>query len=392
MTGTVNDRQGVGDPAVIADPAAIEALVPEWRELVIRSGSSVFSSPDWLVSWRRWYATSFDAFVLAWRDGRELRGIAPLVRMSRRLPPVRELGLWGGSGTALRGLVDIVALPADRLDISRSLARWLAGPAAGWDTLSLLRLPPGSATGPAIRSLATGEGWHLVSQAGVVRSESYMLDLAPRGAPLGAPGHPPADVLGPKARHNIRTETRRFERQGGRYETVTAVEGVAEIVAALRRLSIDRWGPAERTFQADPVAEAFFRDALEAMARQGCLVAHVARDAAGIRAGLVTLVVGRRAVALLVGVSTGDDVRRLSLGKHLFAASIETAAGRGAETYDFLWQGGYKEQFWGATPHQLESLLVGRGLLGGLVARRAATRRAPTPPAPAGTTTDGAPG
>jgi CelD/BcsL family acetyltransferase involved in cellulose biosynthesis len=262
-----------------------------------------------------------------------------------------------------------VARAPDRELLTRSLVRWLA--ATRWDVLSALRLPPGSSTGPALVEAARSHRWRLVSNTGVVRSDTYLLDLPARDGP-------DPHVLGAKARHNLRTEARRFERQGGRYEAVTDAATVPEVVAAIRRLSAERWGAGERTFRDDPAAGPFLVDALQAMAAHGSFRADVARDGTGIRAALVTLVVGRRAVALAIGVSGAEDVRRLSLGKQLFAASIEAAIERGAATYDFLWVGGYKEAFWGARPQRMESLLVGRGLAGRLVAWRASRRSGAT--------------
>ncbi len=362
-------------PEVVRDPAAIEDLVPAWRDLVTETGAQPFASPDWLLPWRRHYASGREAFVLAWRDGDRLLGVLPLVRRVRRLPPVREVAPWANDGTSLRGLVDIVARPEDRESLTRGLAAWLAGPEAGWDVCSVLRLPAGSPTAAALAGLARERRWRLASNTGVVRSDTFVLGLPGPDAPGG-------HVLGAKARHNLRTEARRFERQGGHYEQLTDAGSVPEVVAAVRRLSEARWGSGERTFRGDPAAEPFLAEALGAFAARGSLLAHVARDAAGIRAALATLVVGRRAVALVIGVSGDEDVRRLALGKQLFASSIDAAVERGAASYDFLWVGGYKETFWGARPHRLESLVVGRGPFGSLFALRARARRAAAPATP----------
>lgn len=353
-------------PEVLRGADEIEALVPAWRALVIEAGAPVFASPDWLLPWRRHYGGGADTFLLAWRSGDTLLGVLPMAVRTRRLPPHRELAPWGSDGTALRGMVDLVTRPGDREPLARGLAGWVAG--AQWDVMSVLRLPPGSSTGPSLAAAARSHGWRLVSNTGVVRSDTYILDLPDA---TGADPH----VLGAKARHNLRTEARRFERQGGRYEAVIEATAVPEVVAAIRRLSAERWGAGERTFREDPAAEPFLVDALRAMAAQGSFRADIARDATGIRAALVTLAVGRRAVALAIGVSAAEDVRRLSLGKQLFAASIEGAIQRGAQTYDFLWVGGYKETFWGARPQRMESLLLARGPAGRLVAWRAARRR-----------------
>ncbi|MDP2350928.1 MAG: GNAT family N-acetyltransferase [Chloroflexota bacterium] len=356
-------------PEVVTDPGAIRALAPAWRDLVRDVGAPPFCSPDWLLPWQRHYAARAEAFLLTWRDEAGLAGVMPLVRRRRRLPPVTELAPWGNHGTSLRGLVDLVARPDRAAGIAESLVGWLGGPEARWDILSLLRLPPGSETSGRLAEMAAARGYGVASNTGVVRSDTYVLDL-PRGEAGGMP------VLGPKARHNLRTEAHRFERFGGRYERPEVASAAADVVRAVRELSEARWGPAERTFRTDPQAEPFLAEALGAMAGVGSLLLDVARDATGIRAALATLVVGRRAVALLIGVSADEDLRRVSLGKQLFVSSIDACIERGVETYDFLWVGGYKEAFWGATPRRLESLVVGRGPIGGLVVRRVRSRAA----------------
>jgi CelD/BcsL family acetyltransferase involved in cellulose biosynthesis len=356
-------------PQVVTDPGAIRALAPAWRDLVRDVGAPPFCSPDWLLPWQRHYAARDEAFLLAWRDEAGLVGVMPLVRRRRRLPPLTELAPWGNHGTSLRGLVDLVARPDRAAGIEESLVGWLGGPEARWDILSLLRLPPGSETRGRLADMGAAKGYGVASNTGVVRSDTYVLDLR-----RGEGGNLP--VLGSKARHNLRTEAHRFERLGGRYEQPEGASAVAEVVRAVREMSEARWGPGERTFRTDPAAEPFLVEALGAMAGAGSLLLDVARDGTGIRAALATLVVGRRAVALLIGVSAAEDLRRVSLGKQLFASSIDACVGRGVETYDFLWVGGYKEAFWGARPRRLESLVVGRGPIGSLVVRRVRSRAA----------------
>lgn len=354
-------------PEVVSGEAGLAALAPAWRELVLQAGATPFCSPDWLLPWARAYASAGDAFVLAWRDpDGSLVAVMPLVRDRRRVLPLVEVAPWANRGTALRGMVDLVALPGREPGAGAALAAWLAGPSVRWDLVSALRLPAGSPTAGMLARIAAERGLAAASNTGAVRSDTFVLDL-----PAAGSGE---RVLGAKARHNLRTEARKFERQGGRYETLTAPADVAPAVRAIRRLVEARWGPGERTFRGDPAAERFLVDALEAFGGQGGLILDVARDESGIRAALVTLVSGRRAVALLIGVSDSEDVRRLALGKQLFAMSIDRCAERGAETYDFLWVGGYKEAFWGATARRMESIVIGRGLVGSLLVRRAAAR------------------
>ena len=358
---------------VLNQPSAVARLVPEWRELAAVAARSPLESPDWLVPWYRHYARAVRARILAWRIGGRLVGVAPLVvSRRRRAMPVTEMGFWGGTGPALRGLVDVLALDEYRDAVLASFGTWLRSGAGPWHLFHVLRLPTESATAERLAGWSTDAGWHHVSLTGVVRSDTFVLDLPPTVDDWRC-------HLGPKARHNMRTEERRFARLDGRYEIVTDPAAAGELCDALRRLLTAHWGDAEIHFRPDPAFGPFLGDAFAAMLEAGSMYTHVARDRSGLRACLVTFVLNRRAMAVLIGVSFGGDVRRLSLGKHLFEASIATAIELRCATYDFLWVGGYKEAFWHARPHRLESAVVGRGFLGHAAAAYVALRRVVVP-------------
>jgi hypothetical protein len=81
-------------------------------------------------------------------------------------------------------------------------------------------------------------------------------------------------------------------------------------------------------------------------------------------------------MALLVAADDSDELRKYSLGKHVFKMGIGEAVRRGCHTYDFLWVGGYKQSYWHAEPRHLECAMVGRGLIGRPLARLLARREA----------------
>lgn len=361
-------------PEVLADSRAIEAILPEWRELAVAAARSPFESPDWLAPWSRHYAANARPRVLTWRVDGRLVGVAPLVasRTRQLATALTELHFWAGFGPALRGQVDVLATDEHRPAILAGLAAWLRDGSVRWDVLNALRLPPGSQTPATLVEAGAEAGWRTVRLTGVVRSVTYVIEL-------------PADLdgwarhLGPKARHNMRTEERRFQRAGGSFEQRTDPGVAAAAVAAIRRLMAARWGDEELDFGPDPAFEPFLVDAFGALLGAGAMWVDLARDASGIRACLVTFALNRRAVALVMGVSYDDDVRKMSLGKGLFDRSISEAIRRGCTTYDFLWAGGYKESFWHAEPRTLESLVQGRGLRGAWVAEAARLRRVVLP-------------
>ncbi len=360
------------DLEVHDDSSTIQKLVPEWRELASVAARSPFESPDWLVPWFRHYGRDAEPRILAWRTGGRLVAVAPLILSRRRqVATVVELAFWGGTGPALRGLVDVLAQDDHREPVMDSFAAWLRSGDCPWDLLHALRLPAESSTPAQLQTLARANRWRHVCLTGVVRSDSYVLDLT---AEAGA--SPP---LGPKARHNLRTEERRFARIGGRYEVVTDPAAAAELRDGLRRLAADRWGETEIHFRPDSSFAGFIGEAFSAMLASGSMYAHVARDRSGIRACLVTFVLNRRAASILIAVSAKQDVKRLSLGKHLFVASIGESVARGCRSYDFLWVGGYKETFWHARPQRLESVVLGRGVHGWAAATYVAARRLALP-------------
>ena len=364
----------LGAPEVLADPGAVEAIVPDWRELAAEAARSPFESPDWLVPWYQHYAGGSRPRVLTWRVGGRLVGVAPLVasRTRQLATALTELHFWAGFGPVLRGQVDVLSTDEQRSAVLGGLSGWLRDSPQHWDLLNALRLPAGSETPAALAEAGAEAGWRTVRLTGVVRSVTYVIDLP--ADPDGWARH-----LGPKARHNMRTEERRFGRAGGAFEQRTDPSVAVDAVDAVRRLMAARWGHRELGFGPDPAFEPFLVDAFGALLGAGAMWVDLARDDSGIRACLVTFALNRRAVALVMGVSYDDDVRRMSLGKQLFDRSISEAVRRGCSTYDFLWAGGYKESFWHAEPRTLESLVQGRGLRGAWVAEASRLRRVVLP-------------
>jgi CelD/BcsL family acetyltransferase involved in cellulose biosynthesis len=361
-------------PEVLVDPGAVAAIVPEWRELAAVAARSPFESPDWLMPWSRHYAADARPRVLTWRAGGRLVAVAPLVasRTRQLATALTELHFWAGFGPALRGQVDVLATDEHRSAVLAGLTGWLRDGPQRWDILNALRLPAGSATPAALVAAGSEAGWRTVPLTGVVRSVTYVIDLPPDLE--GWARH-----LGPKARHNMRTEERRFGRAGGSFERRTDPAMAVDAIDAVRRLMAARWGHDELDFGPDAAFEPFLADAFGALLGASAMWVDLARDDSGIRACLVTFALNDRAVALLMGVSYDDDVRKMSLGKQLFDRSISEAIRRGCSTYDFLWAGGYKESFWHAEPRTLESLVQGRGLRGGWVAEAARVRRVVLP-------------
>lgn len=332
------------------------------------SARSALDAPDWLVPLARRYLRRYGTRVLVWRESGELVGIAPLSLIADRPPgrPIRQLALWGTVGPRMRGLVDVVARDDRRMAVTGAFADWLRSNGE-WDVLRVVRPQQGSPTPARLRKAAIEAGWSFVPYSNV-RSTTYQLDLPDSAA--GWQRH-----LGSKARKVMRWEMRKFgDLRGGTIEPHVTGAAAHEALDALERLLRERWGRAEVYFASDPEFRGFIHEAVPALIERGGAWVTVARDEAGICGVIVSLAQNGYAMALSIAITTDPAYRPFSLGKHLFDAAIGEAVGRGCHNYDFLWVGGYKESFWHATARQLESAMVGRGVIGRLAARALAGR------------------
>lgn len=353
---------------VLTDLDAVEALLPEWRNLAASSARSALDSPDWLLPLARRYLGRYGIRVLTWRSGDELVGVAPLSLIADKPPirPLRQLALWGTIGPRMRGLVDVLARDDTRDAVADGFAGWLRAN-DGWDVLRIVRPQVGSSMPGRLRAEASVAGWKYAAFSNV-RSTTYQLDLP--DSVEGWQKH-----LGSKSRKVMRWELRKFAEHGnGRIESVVAQAAVTEALDAVERLLGERWGAAEVYFAQDPEFRGFMHESVPALIERGGAWVTVARDDVGIQGVLVSLAQNGFAMALTIAMTTDPAYRPFSLGKHLFDAGLAEAVSRGCRNYDFLWVGGYKESFWHATPRHLESAMVGRGLVGGLAARLLARR------------------
>jgi CelD/BcsL family acetyltransferase involved in cellulose biosynthesis len=260
----------------------------------------------------------------------------------------------------MRGLTDVLARDDRRDFVLDQYAEWLAG-RSDWDILRIVRPQFESATPGRIRQQAQKSDWAYAAYSNV-RSTTYQVDL-----PADAEGW--QKHLGSKARKVMRWELRKFaERGNGRIETASTQEQVHEALNAVERLLRERWGENEVYFANDPEFRGFIHEAVPLMVENDGAWLTVARNDDGIQGVLVSLAQNGWAMALTIAMTTDEAYKPFSLGKHLFDEGLAEAVRRGCHNYDFLWVGGYKESFWHAVPRHLESAMVGRGLVGRLVA------------------------
>ena len=359
-------------PEVLTDLASVEGMLDEWRALAAGSGRSGLESPDWLLPLARRYLAMDGVRFLAWRDGGgQLIGVAPLSLLASRprFRPLRQLHCWGASGPRIRGLVDVAATDATREGVLDSFCRWLRANRE-WEVLRVLRPQVASPTPARLRAEAGGAGWTYASFHHPVRSTTYQLDL-----PDSAEGW--QKHLGSKSRKVMRWEVRKFtDFRGGSIDAAVDEAGVPAALDAIEALLGKRWGDEEVYFRVDRRFRPLLHEAIPLMVRHGSAWVSVARDEAGIQGVLVSLALNGYAMALMVAMTSDPAYKPFSLGKHLFDLGIGEAVGRGCHVYDFLWVGGYKESFWHAVPRELESAMVGRGVVGRVAATVLANREA----------------
>ena len=352
----------------VIEPGAIVGFAADWSTLAARCARSPFEHPAWLLPWRDHYGAGSESWLLGWWQDGSLVGVAPLLLRDRRGPgrPLRELAFWGRTGTPLGGWVDLVVEDSARAAVIADLRAWLRDGGPAWDLFDFLRLPPDS---PALEALAGVRGSHRVDLTRVVHSQEYVLAI-----PADEPAWP--GPLGAKARHEIGRQGRLFERRlAGRLETVTEPAESAALVAAIARHTRTHWGGGEAYFSRDPEFRDFLGAAVASVMRAGVGRALVARDGQGIVGCLLMMESASTSVAVMIGVDPGEAYRPYSLGKWLFSQAIHEAVTRGARTFSFLQEGGYKESFWHAEGRPMESGFVARGARGLAVAAAVTVRR-----------------
>ena len=343
-------------------------MLPEWRALTATSARSPLEAPDWQLPLAQAYHGAEPVRFLAWRRGEQLVGVAPFGVTADwpRVRPLRQLALWGNLGSRMRGMVDVVAQADARDEVLDGLCAWLRTD-RDWDVLRMVRPQFGSTTPARLKAAAANAGW-IYAQYANVRSTTFQLALPQTLDEWEG-------VLASKTRRTQRWQGRKFaELRGGRVDAVIDESGVGEALDATQRLLATRWGEREVYFHGDPKFRPLLDEALPRLMRAGAAWLSVARDDAGVQACLVTLALNGYAMSLLLAATSATDYRPFSLGNQVFDQGIREAIRRGCHTYDFLWAGGYKENYWHAEPRLLESAVIGRGVMGRAAARLLARR------------------
>ncbi len=313
----------------ITDAAALEALRPEWSDLLARCPeASPFLTPQWLLPWWR-HLGGGELLTLALRDGPRLVALAPL--FVHRREGRRRLGFLGGG---ISDELDLVCERANGEEAARLVVEHLCRRAERWDACALVDLPPGSPLVSAVAALGAGE----IDEIGACQALE-----------LPATTEEFLDALGPSRRRNLRRSRRLLEAKGGlRLERAAAGE-VEPALEDLFRLHGARWAArGERGVLATQPLQAFHRKAASGLASCGVLRLRRLFVDGAVAAALYGMARGRRAFAYLAGFDPG--LAQASPGTLLTAGAIEDSIHEGLASYDFLRGDEPYKSSWGVRP------------------------------------------
>ncbi len=283
---------------VISDPAALEALRPEWSELWRDDPRATpFQSPEWLLAWRRHLFAGGQLWVVAGRRDGRLISLLPLFRYGARLQNLAFLG------AGITDYLDSLGEPTPRIP-------------GDWEHANLEELRP----------------------------DSPLLELsAPEQCSVCPVIHLPSPI-DPKLAIDIRRSSNRLHQAGqARIERTTHLDDLFALHAA-------RWRERnEEGVLAEAKLQDFHREVAAGFDRLGIL-------------RLYRLLLDDRAVAVVYafthrrrvyGYLTGFDpgLSKLSPGTVLLAHIIHESLREGALEFDFLRNPEPYKYRWGARDH-----------------------------------------
>jgi CelD/BcsL family acetyltransferase involved in cellulose biosynthesis len=303
------------------DAARLEGLIED------RPQVGVFLSKAWLSGLFAEPPDGFEPSLLMFREGRTLRGVAPLA-IRRTFSHTRVALLGGGAGS---DRIDLLAGRGFEAICADALLSWLAASFGPRGFILDLRDVPGeSPLWSAVHRAGVERGPRLVVQPQEIHPVPY-LDLAePRGGLAG-------DGSFARTSNSLEKHRRWLERRG--HLRVDLLEDTAEVLSAfdaLVRLLHVRWrGQAEESALDNPRLQRFHRHVLPRLLAEG-------------RLRMFRLSADMRTIAVFYGLAAGrwwgyylagydrEWAGRIHLGRIVLATGIDLAAQQGADEFDFL--------------------------------------------------------
>ena len=299
---------------------AFDELREPWMALHEEAEAPPFLSPIWLETWHRHFGGGRRPRLLAaWRGGR-LVGLLPLIE--ERTPLFARLGFLG-ERTAGADYLDLLARPSERGAVAEAVVEHLCA-ARGFDVLDLFELPAESLLLPALHRRALGD-------------DGLGLRLEPRHV------CPQVDLSGSweevlarsRRASNYRRRRRQVEARGGEHRSI---RDAAEVPAALERffaLHARRWeGDGGSDGISTPAHVAFHREVVPKLAHAGWLCFDELWVEGECRSSIYGIEHGSTYYFYQSGYD--PDWSGQSVGLVLLGLSMEGAAGRGMQVYDFL--------------------------------------------------------
>jgi CelD/BcsL family acetyltransferase involved in cellulose biosynthesis len=304
----------------------IPALLPDWSSLWQRLATATpFQSPAWLLAWWRQFGTGAPRILVA-RSGGTLVGVLPLYSLeepgcSKMLP----------IGIGLSDYIDALVDPAAPNATDRLLAA--ISDLADWDECHLPDLPPGSALAAAPCPAACDE-----TVAEIVPCPVLALPDSVAALRTVAPRKILRDV------HQARSRSTSL----GNVEIERAdLDTLDSAIDDLFLLHEKRWrSRGEDGVCADPVMQAFHRDAARALARAGMLRLYRLRIGEHIAAVYYGFARAGHSYAYLGGFD--PELTRLSPGAQIMQHAIAEAVTEGVREFHFLRGGESYKYAWGA--------------------------------------------
>ncbi len=316
--------------AFLLEPEQLDspALADPWRQLA-EARSNPFVTPEWMRAWLGSHPAE-EPFAIGWRQGDELRGVLPLVRV--RVGPVALLRF---AGARRADWVSPACAPEDEAAMAAACSE-LLGRERGWRALRFDRLDEDSAWPAALRDLPGGA----LSVAPPRRR-----DVLPyiRFGEDGFEGY-----LAARSR-NFRSQMgrrrRKLEKEHGlSFRITTEAAELGPDLDTFFRLHDARWAVKGGSSSADEATREHQRRFAAAALERGWLRLWTAESDGKAAASWYGWRIGERYCYALAGLDPAYE--DLALGTVLLGHTIEQAAAEGVAIYDMMWgDEGYKKRF-----------------------------------------------